>query len=168
MCVGEILNKFQKDKVRFRLTSIGSVPSLPLLVKKQGKIYLCLIFYGTGTKTKKGNIKIFHPNSHFELSMTSARIVKYTNLAEYVSANKLSKHIGEFPHKSIENMNLMEYLKEKSEIIMEYDKAVQLFHDDNRDEEFLKNFRLKFYKLTHPCLVPYLVKNAEGFFKWME
>lgn len=160
------VNKFSKSKVKFALTPLESVPSLPVpqIIKKRACL---LFFFFIGKRLHKNEkMKVFRPIIKFIVDANTANIVNYMNYSVIDEFPEFSwqEPIGEFPHDSISGMSLREYQEQKNQLIQKYDDIIEDLLTDNKKQNLWKDFNAQFYKLCEPCLLPFMEQNSPEFF----
>ena len=166
----KLIEKFLKSKQCFSLVPLGSSVTLPFLIKISDKVYLSFLFY-TGKKLEsESRIKIYRPHTKIYLDYSTARLVCYFSLSMLNNSNsdKWKEPIGKFPHKEIETLTFNEYKKRKSELIADYDKAIETFIGNSSDSNFRNEFSKRFYQLCEPPLLPYMREASPKFFEWLD
>jgi len=166
----EITAKIFVNENIFRLLPLESSLSLPIPMKINGKVFLTLISF-TGKKLEKNQkITVFPPNAKIILDFPRGKIVHYIDLFALKSNMQKSFNdpIGDFPHEQIKDITLSEYKRRKKELLIKYDRAIELFDTGKNDQSFHEDFRKSFFELCEPCIIPYLKKMCPAFFKWLE
>jgi len=164
-----LIEKFKKNKLRFNLVPLESSSSLPVPVILNGKVFLSFLFY-LGVKEKnKEKISIFRPHTKMVIDYPRGKIIQYTNLVaiDQLGKEKWKEPIGLFPHMEIESLKLKEYFERRNELLIKYDLAIEQFRNDIHDRDFKNIFRGEFYQLCEPDLFPFLIREGEPFFTWL-
>ncbi|MFW6020302.1 MAG: hypothetical protein ACOCPM_06945 [Bacteroidales bacterium] len=160
------VNKFNKSKIKFALTPIESVPSLPVpqIIKKRA--YLSFFFFIGKRLDKNEKIKLFRPIIKFIVDANTASIVSYVNYSVIDEFPGLSwqEPIGEFPHDSISGMSLREYQEQKNKLIQKYDDIIENILSGSNNEKLWKEFSEQFYKICEPALLPFMEQISPAFF----
>jgi len=159
------IGQFNKNIVKFRLVPMESVPSLPVPLKMNDNICLSILFF-TGRRSKdEAKIKIFPPNAIIIIDYFTSKIVYFRDYKTHdqYKESKWNEPIGEFPHKEIESLTLKEYTDKRKELLANYDKIINLLKKNMNDGKAKEDFRISFYQLCEPSLLPFMRKAGPSF-----
>ena len=158
-----------KSKVKFALTPLEAVPSLPIPEIIKNRTYLSIFFFIGKRLNRKEKMKLYRPIVKFTIDVNSSKVASYINysvLDEFPESD-WKKPIGEFPHDNISKMTLKEYKQSKDELIQDYDKVINELKSKGHDQSIRKEFREKFYHICEPGLIPFMEKAGGDFFQWL-
>ena len=164
------VNKFNKSKVKFALTPLESVPSLPVPQIINKSAYLSFFFFIGKRLSKNEKMKLYRPVIKFIVDAKTANIVNYMNYSviDEFPESSWQEPIGEFPHDSISGMSLRDYQEQKNRLIQKYDDIIEDLFNENNNEKLWKEFSEEFYKICEPDLLPYMEQIGPDFFKHLK
>ncbi len=98
----------------------------PLPFRKDGQVYVTLLFYGY-KRLAGGGASLYPPLATLSLAWRNQLPVEYVNLRFRSPALGLEsdKEIGTFPHPAVADLSRGEYLRQRHELLAMYD---ELFH----------------------------------------
>ena len=165
-----IINNIKKSRIRFELIRSDSGSSLPIPLRIGEKICLAFLFYTSDQHGGLGNhekVSIFRPNSKIIVDYIDGRIVHYQDyfgIDEFAGVG-MEELIGEV--KPISREAYMERRAKRNALMGQYDKIIKLFRDNTNEDGIKKDFRILFYELCLPCLLPFMKKVGQDFFVWL-
>jgi hypothetical protein len=138
----------------------------PIPLRKEGKIYVTLPFYGY--TSQKGETSLFPPFATLTLNWANLMPVEYVNLRFRNPAPNLpwEGQIGTFPHEAIAQITRGEYLEKRRELLAMYDEMLDnLSQNQPFTEEWNQRFSETLRLLIEPALEPYYRVLGEKFFE---
>lgn len=130
----------------------------PIPLRKEGKVYITLPFFGFSPTAEAGNTKLFPPFAIATIDWSNQVPVEYLNLRFRNPAPELDwmKQVGTFPHPAIAQMTVGEYQQLKQELLGMYDRMLDLLAAKSPlSPEWSKRFEELLNILIEPTLKPY-------------
>ncbi len=161
---------FMKSKIKFALTTLEAVPSLPIPTIINDKPYLTIFFFIGKRLNKNEKMKIHRPIIKFIININTYKIVNYINyyVIDEFPESDWEEWIGEFPHDSISEMTLAEYKQDKNKLIQRFDGAINDLMTGNNNFELKDEFSKNFYRICEPALLPFIKQAAPNFIEWLQ
>ena len=161
-----LLKNVRKMPIFRQLIPQESGVGWPIPLRKDGKVYITLPFYGC--TPQKGQTLLFPPFATLTLNWANLIPVEYVNLRFRNPAPNLNweGQIGTFPHPAIAQITRGEYLDKRRELLGMYDEMLDSLSQNNPftpewNQHFSQNLRL----LIEPSLEPYYRVLGEKFFQ---
>ena len=130
----------------------------PIPLRKGGKVYVTLPFFGFSPTAQKGRTKLFPPFATITLDWSNQVPVEYINLRFRNPAPELSweGEVGTFPHPSIEKMTVEQYQQKRRELLEMYDQMFEMLSQNSSfSPEWCERFGQQLRTLMEPSLEPY-------------
>jgi hypothetical protein len=162
--------KFKKTRLDFQLVPIESISSLPIPIIEKNLNCLAMLYYIALPKNGKEKISLFRPHSKIIINASNGKVMLFIDyrIKDEFSDIDWTKSIGEFPHEAIQNLTMRDYLKQKDDLIEQYDKVISALKEESQDLIWKTNFKEMFNRLCDPSLIPFLRKIGEPFFNWLD
>jgi hypothetical protein len=130
----------------------------PIPLRKEGKIYVTLPFFGFSPTAEAGRTQLYPPLAIATLDWSNQLLVEYVNLRFRPPAPELdwTKQVGTFPHPGISQMTVREYRQLRQELLSMYDQMFDLLGQNNPlSPEWSQRFSDLLNTLVEPPLIPY-------------
>ena len=140
----------------------------PIPLRKGGKVYVTLPFFGFAPTDQKGVTKLFPPFATITLDWSNQVPVEYVNLRFRNPAPELNweGEVGTFPHPAVNQITVGQYQERRRELLGMYDEMLDNLSQNHPftpewNQQFSDNLRL----LIEPALEPYYRVLGEKFFQ---
>lgn len=138
---------------------------LPL--RKEGKVYATLPFFGFFPTSEKGKTALFPPFATLTVNWTNQVPVEYVDLRFRNPAPELKweGQVGVFPHPAVEQMTIGQYKQKRQELLTLYDELFDMLAEGKPfPAEWCDRFSELLKTLMEPDLEPYYRAMAPKFF----
>ena len=139
----------------------------PMPLRKEGKVYITLPFFGFSPTAEAGNTKLYPPFAIATLDWSNQVPVEYVNLRFRNPAPELdwTKQVGTFPHEAIAQKTVEEYRQLRRELLAMYDRMFDLLAQKSPlSPEWSQRFAELLNLLIEPALKPYYLALNPKFF----
>jgi hypothetical protein len=130
----------------------------PIPVRKEGQLYVKLLFFGQSRAEGRQGVALFPPLATMTLNWKNGVVVEYVNLRFQNPAPELNwqDRAGIFPHLAVKQMSVSEYKQKRQELYAMYDSLLDtLDRGGSRSPEEDRKFAELFTMLLEPSLTPY-------------
>ena len=130
--------------------------AMPL--RKEGKVYVTLPFFGFSPTAEAGNTQLFPPFAIATFDWSNRVPVEYVNLRFRNPAPELNwtEQVGTFPHRAIAQITVEEYRQLRQELLGMYDVMFDLLGQKSPlSPEWSQRFAELLNLLIEPELKPY-------------
>lgn len=163
----EILIKtIRRTPIFKQLVPMEAVSGWPIPVKRNGRVYVVLPFYGAQAQ-KKGKTILYPPLALITVDCMTMVVVKYINMRFENSwpSGKWQEAAGHFPHEAICKMTVREYKAQKRQLMFLYDTIINCLIDGKKldpqtDAQFAKIMSI----MMEPGLKPFYQAISPRFF----
>jgi hypothetical protein len=154
--VEEALVKIRQSSVFRNLVPMQAGTGWPVPIRKRGKMYLCIPYFGLQQGKGKQPVLIYPPFATITVSWPKLLIVEYVNLRwrNLWSEKQLANPAGIFPHPAVAGVKLEEY-NDMRQRLMAYIEAML---NSTIDKTGLQEFSKIFHVMMEPSLLPYYRK----------
>lgn len=139
----------------------------PIPLRKGGKVYLTLPFFGFAPTAQKGFTKLFPPFATITLDWSNQVPVEYVNLRFRNPAPELNweGEVGTFPHPAVSQMTFGQYQQRRRNLLEMYDQMFDMLSQNSPfSEEWCEQFSQLLRLLVEPSLEPYYRALGGKFF----
>jgi hypothetical protein len=130
----------------------------PIPLRKEGKIYVTLPFFGFSPTAAAGKTQLYPPLAIATLDWSNQLLVEYVNLRFRPPAPELdwTKQVGTFPHPAVSQITVAQYRQLRQELLTMYDQMFDLLGQNNPlAPEWSQRFAELLNTLVEPPLIPY-------------
>lgn len=143
-----------------------TITGWPIVMRKDGKVYVKLIYFGIEQK-EKGKTLLYPPLVSIMAEFDTVRIVQYKDLRfeENFKGTNWSEACGKFPHTAVVGMKVKEYKQYKNDLLDLYDEMIEkMKKGDEFSEAWEKNFSILLSTMIEEPLINYYKICGEKFF----
>ena len=136
-------------------------------VRKEGKVYVTVPFYGYFPNPKQSQTVLYPPFATITLSWPKLVPVEYVNLRFGNPAPELDwfAQVGTFPHPEVEQITVGQYKEKRHQLLVMYDEMLDnLMEGKAFSPEWNEQFTELLSTLIEPSLEPYYRALAPKFF----
>jgi hypothetical protein len=139
----------------------------PIPFRKQGKVYVSLLFFGYGPARDSAGTAIFPPLAMITVDWATWRPVEYLDLRfrHPWSDDQSTGQVGVFPHQAAAGVSVDDYKRLRGELFASYDELLEFLSAGKPfPAEFTEDFERSLRLLMEPSLEPYYRALSPGFF----
>lgn len=139
----------------------------PIPLRKGGKTYVILPFYGYTRGSKERQIVLYPPFATITLDWSNQKPVEYVNLRfrNPWPEGEWETEVGHFPHPAVTQMTVQQYKAKRNELLTMYD---EMFENLTQGHPFSAEWSARFGQLLgtlmEPPLEPYYRALSPKFF----
>lgn len=162
----ESLKHIRKMPLFQQLIPMEAGVGWPIPLRRNGKLYVKLPFFGQVPTGEKGKIALYPPFATITLNWSSFVAVEYVDLRFQNPASELDweTQVGTFPHPAVKQMTVEEYKQKRRELLAMYDGLLDtLARGGSRSPDQDTEFSHLFSTLLEPPLIPYYRVLGEKF-----
>ena len=141
----------------------------PIPLRREGKVYLTLPFFGFGVARSEGKrIELHPPFASITLNWSTGRPVKYVSFAfeRPWPQTPGTEPVGVFPHDAVRGLSVAAYSEKRSALLAMYDELFEsLAGQSTLSMEWNARFSAALRMLVEPSLEPYYRALGEKFFE---
>ncbi|MBL3526344.1 MAG: hypothetical protein JMN27_07980 [gamma proteobacterium endosymbiont of Lamellibrachia anaximandri] len=139
----------------------------PIPLRRNGKVYMRIPFFGFSPTSEKGKTALFPPFALVTLDWASLVPAEYVNLQfrNPWPDVEWGKPVGHFPHESVASLAVGEYKEKRKELLELYNELFdKLSQGSDFSEEWNHRFSTTLNILMEPSLEPYYRTLGKNFF----
>lgn len=162
----QLMQDIRKTPIFRQLIPMEAQIGWPIPLRREGKVYVTLPFFGASTKTP-GKTILFPPFAKMTLEWSTLLIVEYVNFRfqNPFSEVKWEQPIGTFPHPAVTNMTVEEYQAKRHELLIMYDEMLEhLLKGQNLSPDWNRKFSQILRLMMEPDLETYYQALGAKFF----
>jgi hypothetical protein len=163
----ELMKDIRQHPIYRQLVPMEAGVGWPIPLRKEGKVYVTLPFFGMTRTPEKGKTILSPPFAALTLSYPHQVVVEYVNLRFRNPLPELpwEGQVGTFPHPAVAQMKVSEYLEKRSELLAMYDEMLdKLAKGATFAPEWEARFKALLNLLMEPSLEPYYRALSPKFF----
>jgi hypothetical protein len=164
--IEQLMQDIRKTPIFRQLIPMEAQIGWPIPLRREGKVYVTLPFFGSSTKTP-GKTILFPPFAKMTLEWSTLLIVEYVNFRfqNPFSEVKWEQPIGTFPHPAVTNMTVEEYQAKRHELLIMYDEMLEhLLKGQNLSPDWNQKFSQILRLMMEPDLETYYQALGAKFF----
>ena len=149
----DALNRIRQSSIYRSLVPMQAGTGWPVPIRRRGKMYLCIPFFGMQHARGGQPVLIYPPFATITVAWPSLNPVEYVDLRwkNVWDEKEYANPAGTFPHPSVSGLKLSEYNNLRQRLMDHYESML----NNTIDESGLTEFSELISKLIEPCLLRY-------------
>ncbi len=163
----EFIKTIRKSPVFTSLVALEAGTGWPFPVRKNGKVYVTLPFFGCPRTASQKETPLYPPFATITSAWPTGLVVEYANLRfrNPLPDATWDEQVGTFPHPGIAKMTVGEYKEKRRELFSMYDDLFAALETNGEfTDEWASRFESLLRLLMEPSLEPYYRALAPKFF----